>query len=261
MNKINPVILISGAARNTGFAIAKRFAKEGYNVCITSRNKKSAEDAAKKIEQEYPDIIAKGYGMASAEIEDIRKTFSDVKHEFGKLDVFVANATTPGYNQNILNSTPEDFDYVINSNLKAYFFCSQEAAKIMTEQKKGNIILIGSVHSKGALPNRILYGMTKCAIDGMHRSIAYELAKYNIRCNCIVAGAIWNDRWEGLTEEELQLKRDNWPVGRESYPEDIANAAYFLSSDQSETITGIDLVVDSGVTACLLNYNKKWEEQ
>ncbi len=259
METTKPVIVITGAAKNTGFAIARRFAKEGYNVCITSRTGEQANNAAEKIMKEYHGIIAAGYEMETANVARIREVFGQIKQQFGRLDVFVANATATGYNQNILNSTEEDYDFMMNSNTKGYFFCSQEAARIMVDQERGNIILIGSVHSKRPVPNRILYGLSKCGIDGLHRSIAYELAKYNIRCNCLIAGAVWNDRWEGMTEEDFASRRDNWPLGIESYPDDIANAAYFLGSEQSATITGTELVVDSGVTACLLKYDKNWD--
>ena len=255
-----PVIAITGAAKNTGFAIARKFAEEGYDVCITSRSQDEADSAAKAIMDDFPDATVIGYKMETADVSQIRDVFNRIKKRFSRLDVFVANATATGYNQNILNSTEEDYDFIMASNTKGYFFCSQEAARIMVERKKGNIILIGSVHSKGAIPNRILYGLSKCAIDGLHRTIACELAKYNIRCNCLIAGAVWNNRWDGMTEEDYAARRSNWPLGIEGYPEDIADAAYYLGTDLSAKVTGTDLVVDSGVTASLLKYDKDWDK-
>ncbi|MDD5603270.1 MAG: SDR family NAD(P)-dependent oxidoreductase [Eubacteriales bacterium] len=260
-NDVRPVAIITGAARNTGYATAERFAGEGYNVCITSRSGEDARKAASEIAASYPGAIVKGYEMPTTDIEKIRDVFRQLKSYFGRLDVLVANATATGYAQNILNTDPEDFDFVMSSNTRGYFFCCQEAAKIMVEQKKGSIVLVGSVHSLRPLPNRIVYAASKSAIDSFNRSIAVELGKYGIRCNCVIPGAIWNHRWIGLTENEIAAKRDNWPVGRESQPEDVANAIYFLASDQASTITGTNLVVDSGVSANLLKYDKNWDKE
>lgn len=256
-----PVILITGATRNIGYAVAERFAKEGYNVAITSRKKDAAEKSAMEIEKKYPEISAKGYSMETNKIDSIRAVFADIKENFGRLDVFVPNATDPGYNQSILSTTPEQFDFVMSCNAKGYFFCCQEAAKLMIERKKGSIVAIGSVHSKGAIPNRITYAMSKGAIDVMVRNMCYELGKFGIRSNVIIVGATFNDRWEGMTEEDYAKKRANWPVGMESYPEDIANAVYFAGSDMSKTMSGASLLIDSGVMSCMLSYDKDWDNK
>ena len=101
--------------------------------------------------------------------------------------------------------------------------------------------------------------MSKGAIDVMTRNMCYELGKFGIRANTVIVGATYNDRWEGMTEEDYEKKRANWPVGRESYPEDMANAVYFLASDMARTVSGCELRVDSGVLACLLKYDKDWD--
>lgn len=261
MNQQQPVALITGAAKNTGLATARRFAREGYAVCITSRSTGEAVAAAAAIMQEYPAATAVGFQMVPADVPQVRQVFAQLKERFGRLDVLVANATAVGYNQNILNTLPEEFDFVMNSNARGYFFCSQEAAKIMVAQGHGSIVLIGSVHSLRPLANRILYAASKCAIASFNRSIAIELGKYGIRCNCVIAGAIWNDRWTGMTEADLEARRANWPLGRESLPDDIANAVYFLASDEASTVTGTELVVDSGAMASLLKYDKDWDRK
>ncbi len=256
-----PVVLITGAARNIGFGMAQKFASEGYNVCITARKKDDAQRAANEVMEKYPDIIARGYGMEATDVDSIRRVFANVYGEFERLDALVNNAADPGYNQSILTATPEQFDFVYKCNARGYFFCCQEAAKIMVKQKKGSIVLIGSVHSKSAIPNRITYAMSKGAIDTMNRNIAYELGKFNVRCNLVVVGATYNDRWEGMTEEDYQNKRNNWPIAMESYPKDIANAAYYLASDLSPTTTGSEITVDSGVGVCMLQYDKDWDSK
>ena len=261
MNTSLPVALVTGAARNTGFAAASRFAKEGYHVVITSRSQKTADEGAAKLQQMYPEVSIIGIGMETHDTDQISHAFGKVKDTFGRLDVMVANATDPGYCQSILSTTPEGYDYVMSCNAKGYFFCTQEAARIMVEQHHGSIVLVGSVNGYGALPNRIVYAASKAAIGAITRNAAYELGKFGVRVNCVVAGAIWNNRWEKLTEEEIRQKRDNWPLGRESTPTDIANAIYFLASDQAATVTGSEFVVDSGVSTCVLKYDKDWDHK
>ena len=257
-----PVVFVTGAARNIGLAVAKRFAGEGYNVCLTSRSAESAAAAAAEVQSEYPGVTVKGYAMLTNEVEQIQNTFKKVREDFGRVDALVSNAADPGYNQSILSTTPEQYDYVMSSNARGYFFCCQEAAKLMVEKGiKGSIVLVGSVHSKRALPNRIVYASSKGAIDVMNRNMCYELGKFGIRSNLLVVGAVYNDRWSCYTPEDYEKKRANWPVGIESYPEDIANAAYFLCSEQAKTISGSELTVDSGVMSVLLSYNKNWDAE
>ena len=261
METHNKVVFITGATKNTGYAIARKFAGEGYNVCISSRNIQSAEDAATALIKEFPKIKAVGYKMAQADPLEIEEVFEKIQSEFGRLDTFIANAAHLGVGLSILNTTPGQYDEVMDANAKGYFFCSQAAAKIMVRQGGGTIVLISSVHAHGAVPGRIVYAASKGAINSMCRGIAIELGKYNIRCNCLIAGAIRSDRWEDLTAEEAAKKRDRYPVGKESSPQDIANSVYFLASDQSPTVTGAEFAVDSGISICLLPYDKEWNNK
>jgi len=99
--------------------------------------------------------------------------------------------------------------------------------------------------------------MTKAALSVLVRYMAYELGAYGIRTNNVIAGAVHSRRWDVLSDAEIAARRSRYPIGRESTEEEIANAVYFLCSDQSKSITGTDLTVDSGITACLLPYQKK----
>lgn len=200
--------------------------------------------------------------MYANETDSINAVFDRISKDFGRIDALIANAADPGYNQSIISTTPEQYDYVMNTNARGYFFCSQQAARLMIKTGiQGSIVLIGSVHSKRALPNRIVYASSKGAIDTLNRNMCYELGKFGIRSNIIVVCAVCNDRWICYTEEDYEKKRANWPLGMESYPDDIANAAYFLSSDQAKTISGSEITVDSGVMSVLLNYNKNWDAE
>lgn len=249
------IVLITGATKNSGLATAQRFASEGYDVCITSRREADAVKTALSIAGNYG-VNAKGYGMDLESVEDIRKVFSNVSKTFGRLDVFVGNSANLGLGATVLDMTPEHFDGVMNVNVRGNFFCCQEAARIMAQKGGGSIVLIGSIHYRAAVTGRASYAISKGAVASMVHNLAYELAQHNIRVNQVVPGAIRTDRWDHITPQEEARRRANWPLGVESTGEDIANAVYFLASEQARTITGIDLVIDSGTLSCLIGYHK-----
>ena len=249
-------VFITGATRNTGLAIACRFAREGWTVVITSRDTEAAKTAAMAIAKEFP-VSVRGYGMQLDNVESIKYVFYQVNQDFGQLNAFVANSANLGIGFDLLNTEEADYDAIVGANIKGTFFCCQEAAKLMMASGGGSIITMGSVQGTGAVPGRALYGMTKAALSHLVRSMAYELGQYGIRANNIVAGAIHSDRWNSLSAEEIALRRSRYPAGRESTEEEIAAAVVFLASEQAATITGTDLTVDSGISACLLPYQKK----
>ena len=249
-------ILVTGATKNTGWAIARRFASGGWNVVVTSRDATAAERAAERLKGEFPDVEVLGVAMDPAKVGDIRAAFAEVKGRFGRLDAFVNNAAHLGVGLSVLNSTEADWDAVMNANARAAFFCSQEAVKLMKDG--GSIVFISSCHAAKSVPGRILYTTSKAALGGIVRSLAVELGPLGIRANAILAGAVRTDRWNALTEGEVAARRMRWPTGRESTPEQIAAAVAFLCSDDASTITGSEIPVDSGIGACLLQYNKDW---
>ena len=250
------VVLITGATRNTGLATARRFAAEGYAVAVTSRDQASADRTARELNREFG-ITAKGYAMALDCVEDIRAVFDRLEQDFGRLDVFVANSAHLGVGIGLLGTTEEQFDAVADVNIKGTFFCCQCAAELMKRSGGGSIVTIGSVQGTGGLSGRTVYGMSKAALSVLVRYMAYELGQYGIRANNLVAGAIHSVRWDDLSPEEIAARRSRYPVGRESTEEEIANAVWFLGSEQSASMTGTDLTMDSGLTACLLPYKKE----
>jgi len=249
-------ILVTGATKNTGWAIARRFAADGWNVAITSRDSAAAENSAAKLKDEFPAVEALGIAMDPAKVGDIRAAFASVATKFGRLDAFVSNAANLGVGMSVLNSSEADWDAVMNANARAAFFGSQEAVKLM--KGGGSIVFISSCHAKKAVPGRALYTASKAAIGGITRSLAVELGCLGIRVNAILAGAVRTDRWNGLSDEEVSARRARWPSGVESTADDIAAAVAFLCSDCAHTITGTEIPVDSGIGACLLQYNKDW---
>lgn len=249
------VVFITGATKNSGYAIARQFASEGCDVCISSRRAADASAAAAALSEEFG-IRAKGYGLNLEDTADIHRVFADVEQTFGRLDVFVCNSANLGLGAMVLDMTQEQFDGVMNVNVRGNFFCCQESAKIMLRHGGGAIVLIGSVHYRGAVAGRAAYAISKGAIASMVHNLAYELAQYHIRVNQVIPGAIRTDRWDGITPEEEARRRANWPLGVESTGEDIANAVSFLASERAKTVTGAELAVDSGTLACLLSYKK-----
>jgi len=250
-----PTVFITGATKNTGLAIAKKFASEGFDVAISSRNQKEAETQAEALAKEY-NINAKGYELNLYDVNEIKSVFKKIKEDFGSLDTFVANAANLGVDMNVLEIDEEEYDNVLDVNLKGSFFCAQQAAILMKEEKHGAIVFLSSVHSKQCIFGRSMYTASKGGINALSRSLAIELANYGIRSNSLIAGAIRTERWEVLSEEQIAARRANWPVGVESTGEDIANGVFYLGTDLSKTVTGTELTIDSGVLISLLPFKE-----
>ena len=251
-------VFITGATKNTGLAIARRFAEAGYHIAVSSRDAASVQNTADKLAAEFG-IRAKGYATALDSISEIAQTFQKIKADFGRLDVFVANSAALGIGADLLGTTEAAFDEIVDVNIKGTFFCCQQAAELMKKSGGGSIVTIGSVQGMGAVPGRAVYGLSKAAISTLVKYMAYELGQYGIRANNVVAGAIHSQRWDGLSQQEMAERRAKYPAGRESMESEIANAVYYLSSELAATVTGTDMTIDSGLTACLLPYKKKGE--
>lgn len=248
-------ILITGANANTGLAIARHFAKNGWGVGITSREAQKSQDVASRIAEEF-NVPSHGYTLELSNVKEIKAVFSQFEKDFGTLDTFVANAANLGVNFGLMNTTEDDFYSITDANIKGTFFCCQEAAKIMKRHGGGAIVTIGSVQALGAVRGRTVYSMTKAAISALVKNMAFELAEYGIRANNLVAGAIHSTRWDVLSEEVKAERRSRYPIGRESTEQEIANGVFYLGTDLSASTTGIDLVIDSGLSVCLLPYSK-----
>lgn len=255
---MNKTLFVTGATRNTGWAIAHRFASDGWNVALSSRTAQSAAEAAARLKAEFPQVEVLGLGMDPAKVEDIRAAFGEISAKFGRLDAFVNCAADLGVGLSILSTKPEEYDALMAANVRGPFFSVQEAVKLMKDG--GSVTVISSCHALRSVPGRICYTMSKAALGGFVRSLAVELGPLGIRANAILAGAIHTDRWDCISEEETQKRRDRYPAGRESSTDEIAAAVAFLASDAARTVTGIEMPVDSGIGVCLLQYNKNWIE-
>ncbi len=255
---MNKVIFITGATKNTGLAIAEKFAENGYDVALTSRRADDAEKTAFYLSEKYG-IKSVGYALALQDVGNIKDVFASVRRDFGRLDVFVGNSANLGVDVDILNATEEDFDGVMDVNLKGNFFCAQQAAMIMKKNGGGSIVMIGSVHYSQAIWGRVIYTASKGGLVSLVKSLAVELGEFGIRANTIIAGAIHTERWDVQTPEQTAKRRAQYPAGRESFGEEIANGAFYLGTDLSATVTGTELTIDSGISVCLLPYKKHYE--
>lgn len=251
-------VLVTGATRNTGLAIVERFVQEGWKVILTSRDVQSAQEAAQRVNASYEDAPVAGIALQMETTEAIAEAFRQVDQLCDHLDAFVANAADLGVGYSILNSTPEDYERVMNVNLRGSFFCCQHAARRM--KNGGSIVVLSSVQSKGSIWGRTLYSVSKAGLNALVRCMAVELGHLGIRANALIAGAIWSNRWEEQNAELTAARRAQYPAGRESTPGEIAASVYFLCSDETRTITGAELTVDSGISACLLPYQNQKKE-
>ncbi|AXU50842.1 elongation factor P 5-aminopentanone reductase [Clostridioides difficile] len=229
-------VLITGGARGIGKAMSKAFAKEGYNVLV---NFNKSENGAKEL---YTILNEKNFSVKlfKADIsnrEDVEDMVDYCIKEFGGLDVLVNNA---GVSQDklFIDITDEDWDNMMNINLKGSFYCSQAALKYMISEKKGNIINISSIWGISGASCEVHYSITKAGIIGMTKALAKEVGPSNIRVNSIAPGVINTDMLSGYNEEDIDVLVEETPLMRLGTPEDIANCAIFLASDKSNFITG-----------------------
>ncbi|MGB9724924.1 MAG: SDR family NAD(P)-dependent oxidoreductase [Nitrososphaeria archaeon] len=247
----NKVCLVTGASRGIGRAIAVTFGREGADVVVNySKSKDKAEEVVNEIVKFGRRAIAVKADVSNKdEVEVMVKT---VIKEFGKIDVLVNNAGITWKPTNILEGTREEWERVLGVNLIGTYYCIQAVAPYMIKQKYGKIINISSLASIGTtFGEQVAYGPSKAAINILTKRLAYELGQYNIYVNAIAPGLIRTEILSvGRSEEELQKLFNNianmTALRRIGEPQDIANVALFLASDESNFVTGQIIVADGG---------------
>jgi 3-oxoacyl-[acyl-carrier protein] reductase len=241
----NKTTLVTGATRGIGRGIALEFAKQGSNVAFTYS---SSVEAANSLEKELESfgIKAKGYQSNAANYEAAQQLANDVLKEFGTIDVLINNAGITKDNL-LMRISEEDFDTVIEVNLKSVFNLTKAVIRPMMKQRAGSIINMSSVVGLKGNAGQANYAASKAGILGFTKSVALELGSRNIRCNTIAPGFIETEMTGKLNEDVVQGWRDAIPLKRGGTPEDVANACVFLASDMSLYITGQTLSVDGGM--------------
>ncbi|PKP08983.1 MAG: 3-oxoacyl-[acyl-carrier-protein] reductase [Bacteroidetes bacterium HGW-Bacteroidetes-3] len=241
----NKTALITGATRGIGKGIAQTFAQQGANVAFTFS---SSVEAAQELEKELMSfgVKAKGYQSNAANYEAAQTLAAEVLKEFGTIDILVNNAGITKDNL-LMRISEEDFDTVIEVNLKSVFNLTKAVIRPMMKQRAGSIINMSSVVGLKGNAGQANYAASKAGIIGFSKSVALELGSRNIRSNVIAPGFIETEMTASLPEETVKQWRDAIPLKRGGTPEDVANACVFLASDMSSYITGQTLSVDGGM--------------
>lgn len=254
-------VFVTGATNGTGYAIAARFAKEGYDVFIGSRNAENSIEAAKKLTAEYG-VFAKGYQTEIFNEENVKSIFADIRAQGYLLDTLVLNAANLGIGQVSLDVDINEFMGVYNTNIGWNFMLAREAAKQMKEKHKGSIVFITSNSAIRVSMDRCAYCSSKSAILAMSKSFAVDWGKYGIRSNCVLPGMIKTERWQNNVNNTKYCLPNYTPIEDIAEFEDIANAAWYFGSDESRNTTGAELVVDGGMLAQLTpNINRElWKK-
>jgi 3-oxoacyl-[acyl-carrier protein] reductase len=228
--------IITGASRGIGKAIAMKFAQEGANIAFTDLRE---DDNFKTLEKELNaiGIKAKGYTSDASNYEDCQTTVEKIVKDFGRIDSLINNAGITQDNL-LMRMTEQQWDIVMNVNLKSIFNMSKAVQKTMLKQRSGSIVNMSSVVGVGGNAGQSNYSASKAGIIGFTKSIAKELGSRNIRCNAIAPGFIVTEMTGQLPEEVVKAWYEKIPLKRGGTPEEVADTALFLSSDLSTYVSG-----------------------
>lgn len=249
-------VLITGAQAGTGYAIAEKFAKEGYSIFITSRRGADAANAAAKISADHG-VYAKGYECNIRNEQQVIDIFRDIDTVGKFVETVVLNAADMGFDakdpaagQDFWTVPVEDFQRVFETNLVWNFTIIRQAALRMREKGRGAIVFLSSNTAYRAIPNRAAYSASKGGINALSKALAVDLGPFGIRCNTVLPGTIKTQRWRDMGSKQI-VNGSLTPIGDISDFEDIANAVFFLGTDLSRNITGTELIVDGGMSCQL----------
>jgi 7-alpha-hydroxysteroid dehydrogenase len=248
-------LVITGATKGIGKAIAQKFASRGVNVAFTyNSNADKAHELAEEWSREYG-VKVKAYALNILEPEQFKRLFGEIDEDFERVDYFVSNAmiygraVVGGYGK-FMRLKPRGLNNIYTATVDAFVLGAQEAAKRMQKVGGGAIVTMSSTGNLIYIENYAGHGTNKAAVEAMMRYAAVELGEYNIRVNAVSGGPIETDALKAFTNyEEVKaetIKRS--ALNRMGYPEDIAGAVWFLCSEEASWITGHTLVVDGGTS-------------
>ncbi|MBF0464540.1 MAG: 3-oxoacyl-[acyl-carrier-protein] reductase [Nitrospirae bacterium] len=238
------VALITGSARGIGKAIAEVLAQRGANVVISDVNLEEAQKTAAEIASLGVKTMAVKFDVSNS--KEVTEAFSTIIAEFGQLDILINNA---GITKDslIMRMKDEDWDAVINVNLKSVFLCSKEALKTMSKQRYGRIVNIASIVAFIGNAGQANYSASKAGIIGLTKTTAKEYAKRNITVNAVAPGFIKTAMTEALPDKVKEDMFNAIPMGRFGEVSDVANAVAFLASESAMYITGNVIHVNGGM--------------
>ena len=242
-NLNNKIAVVTGASQGIGKTIAIELANSGASICCISRNKKSLDAVVNEIKDNNGD--ASSYSCDIADPNSVKKTISNIVKDYNSIDILINNAGIT--DDNILVRMSENqWDNVINTNLKGAFNCTKNTIRYMMKNKYGRIINITSIIGLTGNAGQTNYAASKAGLIGMTKSIAKEVASRGITVNCIAPGWIETSMTQILEEKIKNDFLNQIPIKRMGTPEDIANAVIFLASDKASYITGQTITIDGG---------------
>lgn len=237
------VAIVTGGTRGIGFEIVRKYLENGAKVVLFGSRQETVDKALAKLKEENEKWEVDGMFPKLTDASDVEKAILAVKEKFGKIDILVNNAgisqSTPLYDY-----TPEEFDKVIDLNVRALFYTILPTAKIMKEQGGGCIINTSSMVSISGQPSGVGYPTSKWAVNGMTISLARELGKDHIRVNAVAPGVTKTDMVAALPQQMVDAISAKIPLGRPGEPWEVANAFLYLASDLAGYVTGEILSVD-----------------
>jgi 3-oxoacyl-[acyl-carrier protein] reductase len=245
MDFTDKVAVVTGSSRGIGRGIALRLARHGATVVVNYRsNREAAEEVVEAIEAEN------GKAMAiHADVSDLaqaQELIKSAKDAYGRVDILVNNAGTTR-DTLIMRMSEEDWDVVLDTNLKGTFNCIKAASRQMMRQRYGRIVNITSVAGIAGNPGQANYASAKAGVIGLTKTVAKELGSRNITCNAVAPGYVPTDLTASVPRELLETAIERTPLGRIGTAEEIAAAVAFLASDEASFITGQILAVDGGL--------------
>ncbi len=237
------IAIVTGGSSGIGFAIARKFSQQGIHTIIVGRDEQKLNEAVALLGSNGEAIA-----FDVTNLNSIPELIEKIINQHGQVDVLVNNA---GINlkKSALEVTDQEFQQILLTNLSSVFALTREVAKNMVAKKSGSIINISSMAAQYGLPGVVAYAASKTAIEGMTRTLAVELSPNNVRVNCIAPGFIATKMSATALNGDPERKQkvlSRTPMGRLGDPNDVANAAYFLASDDSTFITGTVVPVDGG---------------
>jgi enoyl-[acyl-carrier protein] reductase III len=247
----NKVALVTGSGRGIGRAIALHFAERGADIVVNFfRNRGTAEETARQIKN-----LGRRALLVKADVgdlDDLNRLFDEVEKEFGALDIFVHNAAS-GFNRPAMEQRPKGWDWTMNINARALLFAAQRVVPLMEKRGGGFVVSISSAGAARVLPDYVVTGASKAALEALTRYLGVELAPKNIIVNAVSPGVVETDALAHFTamkskENILQKFIEQVPAGKLVSPEDVAGVVAFLCSPAAKMIVGQTIHVDGGYT-------------
>lgn len=237
------IAVVTGGTRGIGYAIVKKFLENGAKVIIFGSKEESVNKAIEELKKENSSYIVDGAWPKLESLESVQNIFDDIVSKYGKIDILVNNAGISAMDK-IYDYKEEEFDKIMDLNVKSVFNCSRAVVSYMKENGGGVILNTSSMVSIYGQPSGCGYPASKFAVNGLTKSLARELGKDNIRVNAVAPGVTLTDMMKNVPESVIEPIIKGIPLGRIGTPEDIANAFLFLASDMASYITGVVLSVD-----------------